>query len=201
MIATAILSTSAGWLVYSSVAVMDVPLAAALGTATLIAFRSAPAARLVRRRDAGFGHPRQRVCARRVIHSGMVIRAPETLGYIGGRRDCRRALVSAVLIPQWLRLLVRIFWRHHVARFVSATSLQHGQPYWYYLPVVLSLLFPWTPLVALLARKKTYDDVRVRFLVVWLVLFPLVFFTVAHNKLRAMCCRCCRLWQLSWPSR
>src|SRR5437016_13020333 len=73
------------------------------------------------------------------------------------------------------------FWKQHVERFYSP-SLQHVQPLWYYIPVILAGLFPWTPLAALLARPKTYDDVRVRFLVAWLI-FGLLFFSVAQNKL------------------
>ena len=62
------------------------------------------------------------------------------------------------------------------------TSLEHVQPWWYFVPVLLAGLFPWTPLAGLLFRPKTYQDERVRFLVFWL-LFGLVFFSAAQNKL------------------
>ena len=55
------------------------------------------------------------------------------------------------------------FWKQHVERFFSPT-LDHVQPFWYYIPVLLAGLFPWTPLAGLLARRKIYDDVRVRLL-------------------------------------
>jgi 4-amino-4-deoxy-L-arabinose transferase-like glycosyltransferase len=68
-----------------------------------------------------------------------------------------------------------------VERFLHPT-LEHVQPRWYYVPVLLAGLFPWTPLAGLLFRPKTYKDERVRFLVLWLV-FGLVFFSAAQNKL------------------
>ena len=184
MIASAILSTSAGWLVYSSVAVMDVPMTVGLGAATLIA--------------VGDPRPRRGWLAGALLGLAFLAKGfvPPVLFIpvwlvARGKRWAILAGAAVVAAPWCLLCLYRngsafwyeFFWKHHVARFMSAASLQHGQPYWYYLPVVLSLLFPWTPLVALLMRKKTYDDVRMRFLAVWLVLFPLVFFTVAQNKL------------------
>ena len=36
------------------------------------------------------------------------------------------------------------FWKHHVDRFLHPT-LDHPQPFWYYVPVLLAGLFPWTP--------------------------------------------------------
>jgi 4-amino-4-deoxy-L-arabinose transferase-like glycosyltransferase len=60
--------------------------------------------------------------------------------------------------------------------------LEHPQPFWFYVPVLLALFFPWTPLFLLLGRGKLYDDVRARFLAAW-VLYGLVFFSVSVNKL------------------
>ena len=74
-----------------------------------------------------------------------------------------------------------IFWKQQVERFLHPT-LDHPQPFWFYLPVLLAGLFPWTPLAGLLFRPKTYKDERIRFLVFWL-LFALVFFSAAQNKL------------------
>ena len=47
------------------------------------------------------------------------------------------------------------FWKHHVERFLSP-SLQHVQPIWYYVPVLLAGLFPWTPAAVLLVLRKTF---------------------------------------------
>ena len=77
--------------------------------------------------------------------------------------------------------LTDFFLKHHLSRF-STDALQHQQPFWFYLPVLLAGLFPWTPLVALLFRKSAYQDPRRRFLLLWL-LFGLVFFSASLNKL------------------
>lgn len=73
------------------------------------------------------------------------------------------------------------FWKQHVARFLTP-ELEHVQPFWYYAPVLLAGLFPWTPLAGLLARGRTYEDVRVRLLAAWTA-YALVFFSVSRNKL------------------
>src|SRR5439155_24742625 len=73
------------------------------------------------------------------------------------------------------------FWKHHVERFFTP-SLQHVQPFWYYIPVLLAGLFPWTPLAGLLFRPKLFADVRIRSLGAWLA-FALLFFSLARNKL------------------
>jgi 4-amino-4-deoxy-L-arabinose transferase-like glycosyltransferase len=75
------------------------------------------------------------------------------------------------------------FWKHHVQRIYSS-SLEHGQPFWYYIPVFLAGLFPWTPLAALVGRRQSLDDGRVRFLLIW-VIGGLVFFSISVNKLPA----------------
>jgi hypothetical protein len=73
------------------------------------------------------------------------------------------------------------FWKQHVARFFTP-QLEHVQPSWYYVPVLLAGLFPWTPLVGLLARRRIFDDVRVVLLTAW-TLYGLIFFSAARNKL------------------
>ncbi len=73
------------------------------------------------------------------------------------------------------------FWQQQVGRF-NSPQLHHGRPFWFYVPVLLLGLFPWTPLFALLARRKTYGDVRVSSLVIWLGL-ALLFLSAFTNKL------------------
>lgn len=74
-----------------------------------------------------------------------------------------------------------LFVQHQFQRFTSG-ALQHTQPWWYYLPVLIGLLLPWSPLLLLLARRRAFRDPRRQFLLAW-VLFGLVFFSVAPNKL------------------
>ncbi len=73
------------------------------------------------------------------------------------------------------------FWQQQVGRF-NSPALHHGQPFWFYVPVLLLGLFPWTPLFALVARRETYDDVRVSSLAIWLAL-AVIFLSVFANKL------------------
>ena len=77
--------------------------------------------------------------------------------------------------------LHEFFWKQHFERYLTP-ALQHVQPFWYYIPVVLAAVFPWTPLVALFSNRKTFDDVRIRFLAGWLV-YALVFLSAGKNKL------------------
>ena len=69
--------------------------------------------------------------------------------------------------------------KHHFGRFAS-NELQHGQPIWFYLPVLAGILLPWTGMLAFTFQRLR--DPRLRFLAAW-VLFSLVFFSVFKNKL------------------
>lgn len=180
--ATAILATSAGWIAYSSVAVTDLPMTAAFSAAMLIAM-------LDTRRDQGYvagGLLGLAVLAKAFVP--LVLFLPLFL-ISRGKRLTMLAGCMIVAAPWHLLAWARngapfwqdYFWKQQVSRFFT-TALEHGQPFWYYLPVILAGLFPWTPLVGLLARRKTYEDVRVRFLIAWL-LYALLFFSAARNKL------------------
>jgi 4-amino-4-deoxy-L-arabinose transferase-like glycosyltransferase len=73
------------------------------------------------------------------------------------------------------------FWKHHFGRFVSS-ALEHGQPIWFYVPVLLAGLFPWTPLLALLASGRFFRDRRAQFLLAWFA-WGFIFFSLSRNKL------------------
>jgi 4-amino-4-deoxy-L-arabinose transferase-like glycosyltransferase len=75
------------------------------------------------------------------------------------------------------------FWKHNVERFLSSTAVgNHGQPFWYFGPVLLALLLPWTPLVPLAFRRSLYADPGRLFLLIWAALW-LLFFSKSANKL------------------
>ncbi len=180
--ATAILATSAGWLAYGSVAVTDLPMSAALGAAMFLALFET-------RRNQGYAAGA--LLGLSILAKGfvpVVLFAPMFL-IARGKRLTMLAGCILVAAPWYLLCLARngpafwheFFWKQHVERFFTP-ALQHVQPFWYYIPVLLAGMFPWTPLMALLIRGKTYDDVRVRFLTGWLI-FALVFFSAARNKL------------------
>jgi 4-amino-4-deoxy-L-arabinose transferase-like glycosyltransferase len=189
--ATGILATSAGWVAYSFASITDLPMSAALGTATLIGIFGPSAIPSRAREPIVLGIWAGVLLGLAVLAKGfvpLVLIAPVLLI---ARRMRLAMLVSCAVIaaPWYILCAVRngsvfwndFFWKHHVDRFLH-TSLEHVQPLWYYLPVLLAGLFPWTPLAGLLFRPKTYQDERIRFLVFWM-LFGLAFFSAAQNKL------------------
>jgi 4-amino-4-deoxy-L-arabinose transferase-like glycosyltransferase len=189
--ATGILATSAGWVAYSFAAVTDLPMSAALGAAMLIGVFGPSAIPSWARQTKVLGIWAGVFLGLAVLAKGfvpLVLIAPVLLV----ARRMRVAMIAscAVIAAPWYVLCElrngpvfwnEFFWKHHVDRFLHPT-LDHPQPWWFYLPVLLAGLFPWTPLAGLLFRPKTYKDERVRFLVLWLV-FALVFFSAAQNKL------------------
>lgn len=185
--ATAILATSVGWLAYSFTALTDLPMSAALGAAMLITvFDTRPVPVLNNR-----GWIAGALLGVAILGKGLVpvvLFAPLLL-IARGKRIGIIAGAIVVAAPWHVLCYVRngsafwddYFWKQHVSRFFSP-ELQHVQPFWYYLPVILAGLFPWTPLVGLLTRRKLYSDTRVILLAGWVV-FGLLFFSMARNKL------------------
>jgi 4-amino-4-deoxy-L-arabinose transferase len=77
--------------------------------------------------------------------------------------------------------LEEFFWKHHFGRFLN-NALEHGQPIWFYVPVLLASVFPWTPLLALLPTARFFRDRRVKFLAAWFA-WGFLFFSISRNKL------------------
>jgi 4-amino-4-deoxy-L-arabinose transferase-like glycosyltransferase len=195
--ATAILGTSAGWASLSFAAVTDLPMAAALGGAMLIglfgptAYRGAKPGRKPSQLLQGIAAGALWGLA--ILAKGfvpVVLLAPVLL-ICRGKRAAMIATAAAVAGP-WYALMSmqhgaafwdEFFWRHHLQRLYSGT-LEHTQPFWYYVPVVLAGLFPWTALAPLACRRASLDDGRIRFLLFWLI-GGIVFFSISVNKLPA----------------
>jgi 4-amino-4-deoxy-L-arabinose transferase-like glycosyltransferase len=107
-------------------------------------------------------------------------------------------------IPEFPRYF---FWDHHVGRF--ATAPIHPEPFYYYLPVLLAALLPWTPLLpgAVLA-SRAWADPRGRFLLLWGGAI-LGFYSLSQGKLAPyilpvllpMALLLGRALALSWPDR
>jgi 4-amino-4-deoxy-L-arabinose transferase-like glycosyltransferase len=180
--AAVILATSVGWLAFSFAAVTDLPMSAAFWGAMLIAMFDT-------RRNQGY--LAGALLGLAVLGKGLVplVLFVPVLLIARGKRLTMLAGCILIAAP-WYGLVVlrngrvameELIWKHHFERFLSP-SLQHVQPFWYYLPILLAGFFPWTPLFGLLVRRKTYDDVRVRFLVAWAI-YTLVFFSASVNKL------------------
>jgi 4-amino-4-deoxy-L-arabinose transferase-like glycosyltransferase len=183
---TAILGTSAGYLAYTRVAVTDLPLAATFTGAVLLLLP------WISRGERRWLPVAGALLGAAALAKGLVplvLIAP--LAWFA-RRRWREAwpaiLAFAAVAGPWYALVTarngsafieEFFIRHHFGRFASG-ALQHGQPFWFYAPVFLALLFPWTPLAAVIWR--TGNDPRRRALLS-VVVFGLVFFSMSRNKL------------------
>jgi len=190
-LATAILATSAGWLAYSFVSLPDLPMSAALDAAVFIAlFDTRPGHGLTKPAYTAGALLGLSILAKGFVP--VVLFAPILL--IARRKRWRIAVACLVVAAPWFILCILrnghvfwndFFWKHHVGRFLNG-DLQHVQPFWYYLPIVLAGLFPWTPTVLLAVHpkswRKVWDDQRVVVLALWFVV-GLVFFSLAKNKL------------------
>ena len=188
---TAILSTSAGWVAYSRVAITDLPMSAAFAAAMLVirlAIRDEPRATASRFLAAGA------LLGLAVLAKGLVplVLFIPALWFLRRRfRDLALLFLAALVIAApWYSLvtlrngtpfLQDFLWNHHFGRFLNST-LQHQQPVWFYVPVLLAGLFPWTPLVGLLPDTRLFRDRRAQFLLAWF-LWGLVFFSASRNKL------------------
>ena len=189
--ATGILATSAGWVAYTLVSVTDLPMSAALGAAMLIGVFGPSAIPSRARQTTVLGIWAGVFLGLAVLGKAfvpLVLIVPVLL--IARRMRLAMIASCAVVAAPWYILCElrngsvfwdEIFWKQQVERFLHST-LEHVQPWWFFLPILLAGLFPWTPLAALLFRPKTYNDERIRFLVFWL-LFGLIFFSAAQNKL------------------
>jgi 4-amino-4-deoxy-L-arabinose transferase-like glycosyltransferase len=121
-------------------------------------------------------------------------------GYLLSTREWRRlrevftpgALVAfAIVALPWYVAILRdqgrhfldvFILNHNVQRFTS-TIHNHPGPFWYYLPVLLLGLFPWSGLaIPGLIRSELRESRADRFVLLWLVL-PFVFFSLAASKL------------------
>ena len=139
-----------------------------------------------------------------VLLAGLII-----IGFAAIRRDPRLvlrtlwpvgiALYLAVTLP-WFVLVQRanpeffriFFLQHNLARYTT-DIYRHHQPFWFYLPVGLLALVPWTVfvIVAIVDAIRDWrfsvqqppgeEDLRT-FLAVWLLL-PIIFFSFSQSKL------------------
>lgn len=106
-------------------------------------------------------------------------------------------IVLAVSLP-WFWLVFRqngfgfilvFFINHNLARYVTDIH-HHTQPFYYFIPVTLGLIFPWSAWLLFsvsgdalrkLRRWREWDPAKA-FLGCW-ILFPLIFFSLSKSKL------------------
>lgn len=87
--------------------------------------------------------------------------------------------------PQFLRVFI---FEHNFERYLTPV-FQHPQPFWFFLPIVLLALLPWTILLwpaaqqgRRLWRQKSWRDSPGLFFACWAV-FPILFFSFSQSKL------------------
>jgi 4-amino-4-deoxy-L-arabinose transferase-like glycosyltransferase len=197
LFATVILGTSAGWIGLSQAGVVDIPLAASFTLAVLLA---RPWSHTGDRRLLPFAAACLGIAV--LAKGGVALVLILPVLWVGRHywRDLFRPSVwgsfLALAAPWYLLCYLKngnaflnsFFWRHQVERLVS-NSLQHVQPVWFYLPVLLAGIFPWTPLMALVLRGGPGQSTRrIRTLkesgdLLLIVAFGLIFFSISLNKL------------------
>jgi 4-amino-4-deoxy-L-arabinose transferase-like glycosyltransferase len=187
---TTILATSAGWLAYSHVAVTDLPMSATFAAAMLAILHGIFTGASSLRRSLAAGV----LLGLAVLAKGLVplVLFIPVLWFLRHRiRDLAVIFGAAALVaaPWYLLVTLRngapfleeFFWKHHFGRFLSG-ALQHQRPIWFYVPVLLAGLFPWTPLLVLLFSARLFKDRRAQFLLAWCA-WGFLFFSVSRNKL------------------
>jgi 4-amino-4-deoxy-L-arabinose transferase-like glycosyltransferase len=193
-----VLATSLLTFVYGRAAAMDLLLAASTTAALgLLALRfTGVAGRLA--------VPAAHVCLALAVLAkgpiGVLLPGLVVLGYAALRRDAgilkevlapKAVLAFAVVAVPWYalvyaaqgQLFVDVFLLGHNLRRFTSTVHNHPGPFFYYVPVLLAGLFPWSGLalpglLTLRPRRQPAD----LFLLLWLTL-PLAFLSLAGSKL------------------
>ena len=177
---TLVLATSGGWLAFSHAAVTDLPLAATFSAAMLVLLLPHRFALISAGALLGLA-----VLAKGLVPLVLIL----PVAWFE-RRRWREAWLPAlaclaVAAPWYLACYFRhgrafldeFLWKHHLGRFASE-ELLHVQPFWFYVPVLAAALFPWSAGLGLLFRNGAH-----RRMLLWVVLFGFVFFSLSANKL------------------
>jgi len=109
-------------------------------------------------------------------------------------------LFCAIGLPWYIAVQVKtpeffqvFIFQHNLARF-GTNLYHHTEPFWYYVPVVLLGLIPWTVVVAASLAESIRvwwaereqilgsEDALNVFLVIWLIV-PVIFFSLSQSKL------------------
>lgn len=187
---TMMLATSGMWIAYSEVGLTDIPMSAAFTLAWLCAlpwlrtgdrrYLSGAAAALGLAFLAKSGPP-------------LVLALPALWFGRDKWRDLfrpRPLLLFLFIAAPWyvvcaLRngpIFLQVLFVQQQFHRLTSPALQHVQPWWFYFKYLPIALFPWTPILALFARRGLYSDKRIQFLMVTVV-WGLVFFSISPNKL------------------
>jgi 4-amino-4-deoxy-L-arabinose transferase-like glycosyltransferase len=195
--ATVLCGTTAGWLAYSHVAVTDLPMSVFFTMAVLLALPwvdgREPKGLWAAAACLGLAAMAKALVPLAlflpVLAAGAMSHGWRRLG--DWLRPAPVAAFAVVALPWYILCAARngseftrvLFVEQQFARFRSA-GLQHVQPWWFYLPVLLLLLFPWFPLLGVVPGGigHLWKDARVKALAGTAV-FGMVLFSAAVNKL------------------
>ena len=99
-------------------------------------------------------------------------------------------VVGALTVPWGLAMHAHspdfwnfFFWNEHVRRF-SSKDAQHSQPFWFYIPVLILGVLPWSfffPSLVTARGKVTSSEIG-RYALCWF-LFPFILLSIASGKL------------------
>ncbi|MBV8071194.1 MAG: glycosyltransferase family 39 protein [Acidobacteriaceae bacterium] len=191
-IATMLLATSASWLTYSSLCLTDLPLAVFFSLAVLLTVpllgEPRPGTRVNARLAAAGVAIGLAMLAKGLVPLALLVPFVWFLRRLWRRWLIPIAAATLVAAPWYVAVYARngypfvedFFLKQHFERLYSPV-LQHVQPWYYYVPVLMAGLFPWTPLLALLGAPARWDERR-RFLAA-VVVWGIVFFSISLNKL------------------
>jgi 4-amino-4-deoxy-L-arabinose transferase-like glycosyltransferase len=94
-------------------------------------------------------------------------------------------ILCGIRNPDFLRIFI---FQHNLERYLTP-MFQHKQPFWFFAPIVLLALLPWTVLLWPVAREglrlwreKSWKDSPGFFFACWAI-FPVVFFSISRSKL------------------
>ena len=107
-------------------------------------------------------------------------------------------LIAAAISIPWFWLAFRqngyafiatFFINHNLARYITDIH-HHAQPFYFYLPVLLALFYPWSGWLIMLIGKSPIEELRrwrqwhagMLFAVCWF-LIPIIFFSLSGSKL------------------
>lgn len=182
--AALILATSVGWFGFSQIGVTDLPMAAAFSAVILLCFTGGTRRSLLAGALLGIA----------VLAKGLVPLALAGPLIVWKRRNPRElfliGFVCLLVAGPWYILctmrngwpfIQELFIKQHFSRIVS-DSIQHVQKPWFYVPVLLAGIFPWTPMLFTLFSKESYQDRR-RVMLAAVVIFGFILFSLAKNKL------------------
>jgi len=191
--ATALLATSAGWIAFSSLCLTDLPLACFFSLAVFLAL---PLLRV----EPDVVRSNQRFIAIGIslglamLAKGLVpiaLSLPLWWFLRGFWRKWWMSVAAAIAVagPWYVAVYLQngyafiqdFLLKQHFARLYSE-SLQHVQPWYYYFPVLLAGIFPWTPLLGLFLLRGNVWDKRRKCLAA-VALFGFALFSSSLNKL------------------